>query len=303
MPHIPVMVSEVTSYLLWDYSGIYVDCTVGDGMHSRAILGIISSRGGSIVALDRDKRALSTAKMNLKDFGSGAVIKRSRFSEISDNISHDDGQLYSGFLFDLGLNNSRLEEFSSGFSYLVDVPLDMRMTENDDLTAKQIVNNWPERALADLIFHNSDERHSRKIARAIVKYRAKCPIETTFQLKDIIFSVVRGHYRLKSVARCFQALRIAVNDEIEELKKGLASAFELLLDHGRMVVISYHSIEDRIVKQFFRECRLRKKAGCDRYINVLTAKPLRPSQEECQANRAARSAKLRAAEVVVVSNG
>ncbi|MCP4632343.1 MAG: 16S rRNA (cytosine(1402)-N(4))-methyltransferase RsmH [candidate division Zixibacteria bacterium] len=300
MPHIPVMVSEVISYLIWDYSGKYLDCTVGDGMHSHAIMKLISSKCGSVLALDRDKRALKTAEMNLKEFGDNVVLKQSRFSEIETRISKNNNELYSGFLFDLGLNNSRLEESDAGFSYLKNGSLDMRMSQEDMITAGEIINNWPEKKLADLIYFNSDERLSRRIAKAIVIERSKSRIETTTQLKDIIFNVVKGPYRLKSVARCFQALRMTVNDEIEEIKKGLTTAFDYLLPGGRIVVLSYHSIEDRIVKNFFRDHRLTRKSGPGRFLQILTAKPVGPSREETKTNPAARSAKLRAAELAVV---
>jgi 16S rRNA (cytosine1402-N4)-methyltransferase len=253
-----------------------------------------------VLALDRDKRALKTAKMNLSEFGDNVILKQSRFSEIETLISKDNDKLFSGFLFDLGLNSSRLEESDSGFSYLHDGELDMRMSQEDEITACDIVNSWPEKKIADLIYNYSDERFSRKIARAIVNERDKNKIETTTQLKEIIFNVVRGPYRLKSVARCFQALRIVVNDEINELNQGLSSAYRHLHPGGRVVVISYHSIEDRITKNFFRDYRLTKKSGTGRYFNILTRKPVIPSREEIKKNPAARSAKLRAAELAVI---
>ena len=255
MPHIPVMVSEVISYLVWDYGGAYVDCTVGDGMHSRAILEKIYSSEGSVIALDRDDRALATARVNLEAFGDKVVIAKMRFSEIGSQLRMATSRLYSGFLFDLGLNSSRLLEPESGFSYLVDGCLDMRMSGEDKLTAADIINKWPEKDLADLFYQKSDEKYSRRIARALANSRKKTPISSTLQLKDIIMRAIPAPYRLKSVARCFQALRMTVNDEIDELMSGLMAAFELLVPHGRILVISYHSIEDRIVKHFFRQHR------------------------------------------------
>lgn len=303
MPHIPVMVAEVISYLIWDCSGKYVDCTVGDGMHGHTILDKIASRGGSLVGLDRDDRALMAAEKNLSHFGDRVVLKKMRFSEIFDKLVVDRRGSYSGFLFDLGLNYSRLEEPAAGFSYLIDGPLDMRMSREDGLTAAEIVNSWSEKELADLFYYSSDERHSRRIARAIVKSRAKGEIKTTFRLKEIIFGLVRGPHRLKSAARCFQSLRMAVNNEIEELEQGLSAVLEGLIPGGRLVVISYHSIEDRVVKTFLREHNPRRGYRGERGLNVLTGKPLKPTLEEQKANPAARSAKLRAAELIETADG
>lgn len=301
MGHIPVMKNEVIQYLLWDYSGTYVDCTLGDGMHSKAILKGITPQGGTVIGIDRDSRAISTAKSNLKEYKDRITIRKRRFSDLNSELSCGEKGTYHGFLFDLGLNSSRLCEPSSGFSYLEDGPLDMRMSPEEQLTASKLVNGLPEKELADLIYKYSDERHSRRIARAIVQVRQSKPIETTFQLRDIIFKVIKGPYRLKSVSRCFQALRISVNNEIEELLDGLSTSFRCLVNGGRLVVISYHSIEDRAVKNFIRERRLTKNPETGRFFKILTRKPVEPSLEEVDINPAARSAKLRAAELAVVN--
>ncbi|MBD3232090.1 MAG: 16S rRNA (cytosine(1402)-N(4))-methyltransferase RsmH [candidate division Zixibacteria bacterium] len=301
MGHVPVMKKEVIHYLIWDYSGTYVDCTLGDGMHSKAILKEITPQGGTVIGIDRDSRAISTAKSNLKDYMESIKICKRRFSDLSSELPCGDKGTYHGFLFDLGLNSSRLREPSSGFSYLEDGPLDMRMSPEERITASQLVNSLPEKELADLLYKYSDERHSRKIARAIVRARQSEPIETTFRLRDIIFKVIKGPYRLKSVSRCFQALRISVNNEIEELVDGLSTAFRCMLNGGRLVVISYHSIEDRIVKNFIRDRRLTKNSEAGRFFKILTPKPVQPLSDEVDINPAARSAKLRAAELVVVN--
>jgi len=303
MPHIPVMTTEVLEYLLWDYAGKYVDCTLGDGMHSKAILRIIGPHGGSILGLDRDPRALDSARSNLSNHINQVELALSTFGEMESKILDKKEKPYSGFLFDLGLNSSRLKNADDGFSYMIDGPLDMRMSPHDRLTAARIVNDFPEKQLADLLFRNSDERFSRKIAKAIAGYRQKNSIQTTYQLRDIIYGVVKGYQRLKSVARCFQALRIAVNNELEELKNGLPAAFMHLQSGGRLVVISYHSIEDRIVKGFLRDNRLPRRAAEGKYLKILTPKPVRPTADEQSVNPAARSARLRDAEMVIVSNG
>ncbi len=303
MAHNPVMVSEVIEYLLWDYSGVYVDCTVGDGMHTKAILEKIAPYGGKVIGMDRDPRAINIAKSILENYGDNLELKLSRFSDLELRLLEYKWARFSGFFFDLGLNTSRLEEAESGFSYKVDGPLDMRMSPKDTLTAAEIVNRWDEKRLADMFYFNSDEHYSRRIARAIVRYRNKSEIKTTFQLKEIIYKVVKPPYQLKSVARCFQALRIVVNGEMEELKAGLSAAHKYMIDNSRLVVIAYNSSEDRIVKNFIRQYKYNtNKSKFGRYFRVLTPKPIIPSKEEKYRNRASRSAKLRAAELVEVAD-
>jgi 16S rRNA (cytosine1402-N4)-methyltransferase len=278
--HEPVMTAEVVE-LLGDRRTV-VDMTVGSGGHAAALLGAGVSR---LVGVDRDPEALALAGGRLGAFGERVRLVAARFSEVDEDVV---GGPADGVLFDLGVSSMQLDRPERGFGYRVDGPLDMRMGEGSGEagpSAADLVNGLPERDLADLIYRLGEERRSRRIAAAIVRHR---PVRTTDQLTGIVVSAVGKRPGGPHPARrTFQALRIAVNRELEELTAALPPAAGLLGPGGRVVVISYHSLEDRIVKRAFRD---------DDRLDVLTKKPLVASAAERAGNPRSRSAKLRAAE-------
>ncbi len=274
--HEPVMAAEVVE-LLADRA-LVVDMTIGAGGHAAAMLDAGVRR---ILGVDRDPDAVRQAAARLAGYGDRVRILPMRFSEVDEDVVGDPAD---GVLFDLGVSSMQLDRTERGFSYRRDSPLDMRMGDEGP-TAAELVNGLPERELADLIYRLGDERRSRRIAHAIV---ARRPIHTTDELAGVIVSTVgRRPGGPHPARRTFQALRIAVNRELEELTAALPHAAGLLGPGGRVVVISYHSLEDGAVKRAFRE---------DARLRVLTRKPLVPSPEEVGRNPRARSAKLRAAE-------
>jgi 16S rRNA (cytosine1402-N4)-methyltransferase len=278
--HEPVMTAEVVEFL--GGRRTVVDMTVGSGGHAAALLQAGVSR---VIGIDRDPEALALADGRLMAFGDRVRLVAARFSEVDEEVV---GGPADGVLFDLGVSSMQLDRPERGFGYRVDGPLDMRMGEGSRVvgpTAADLVNGLPERDLADLIYRFGEEPRSRRIAAAIVRHR---PVRTTDQLTGIVVSAVGKRPGGPHPARrTFQALRIAVNRELEELTAALPPAAGLLGPGGRVVVISYHSLEDRIVKRAFRD---------DDRLDILTKKPLVASAAERAGNPRARSAKLRAAE-------
>ncbi len=278
------MVAEVVDFLLAGGSGTgrsVADMTVGAGGHAEALL---EAGVGRVIGFDRDEEALRIARERLARFGDRFTAVHRRFSQVGE--AEATGPLH-GVLFDLGVSSMQLDEPARGFGYRVDGPLDMRMGASD-VTAADLVNDLPEHELADLLFEFGQEHRSRRIARAIVRARDRARIETTDQLAGVVVGAVgRRPGGPHPARRSFQALRIAVNRELEELAASLPRAVGLLGPGGRVVVLSYHSLEDGIVKRAFRD---------DDRVRVLTKKPLTPSPEETARNPRARSAKLRAAE-------
>jgi 16S rRNA (cytosine1402-N4)-methyltransferase len=285
-PHEPAMVAEVVDLLVAGRSGTggrVADMTVGAGGHAEALL---QAGVGRVIGFDRDPQALHIARERLARYGDRFTAVHRRFSQVGE--AEATGPL-QGVLFDLGVSSMQLDEPARGFGYRVDGPLDMRMG-GSDVTAADLVNDLPESALADLLFEYGQEHRSRRIAAAIVRARQRARIETTDQLAGVIVGAVGPRPGGPHPARrTFQALRIAVNRELEELAASLPRAVGLLGPGGRVVVLSYHSLEDGIVKRAFRE---------DDRLRVLTKKPIRPTPEETARNPRARSAKLRAAELV-----
>ncbi|MEK6581822.1 MAG: 16S rRNA (cytosine(1402)-N(4))-methyltransferase RsmH [Nitrospirota bacterium] len=284
--HLPVMLREVIVLLKPESGGIYVDATVGLGGHSEEILKHIGS--GMLIGIDRDDEALNMARSRLAD--NRVVLKKGIFSEVGRLVAETGVTEVDGILFDIGTSMFHLKTAERGFSFLSEEPLDMRMDRSQDLTAAYIVNRYSEKDIDRILWEYGEERLSRKIARAIVDCRAKKKIGTCAELSDIVCSVYKGRGKLHPATKTFQALRIAVNDEMNELKKGLDASLGILKSGGRLCVISYHSLEDRIVKNFIRD---NQKLGV---FNVLTKKPLVPAYEEVRLNPSARSAKLRGAE-------
>jgi 16S rRNA (cytosine1402-N4)-methyltransferase len=275
------MVEEVVQLLAG--ADVVVDMTLGAGGHAEALL---DAGVAEIVGVDRDPEALAIATERLRRFGDRVRVVQGRFSEVDED---DVGGPAGGMLFDLGVSSMQLDEAARGFSFREDAPLDMRMAgaSADEPSAADLVNGLSERELADVIFHYGDERRSRRIAAAIVRKR---PITTTDQLAGVVVGAVgRRPGGPHPARRTFQALRIAVNRELEELAASLPHATGLLVPGGRVVVISYHSLEDGIVKRAFRD---------DPGFRALTKKPVVATDEEVDANPRARSAKLRAAERV-----
>jgi 16S rRNA (cytosine1402-N4)-methyltransferase len=279
--HVSVLVAEVVDVMRGAEE--VIDMTVGAGGHAEALL---ESGVGRVIGVDRDPDALAAAAERLARFRDRFTPVQARFSEVPRIVDEASLRAVEGTLFDLGVSSLHLDRPDRGFSYRTEGPLDMRM-EPEGPTAADLVNRLPEEELARIIFQHGEERASRRIARAIVRAREREPIETTVQLARIVAAAAPGRRRGPHPARrTFQALRIAVNEEVEELTASLPQAVGLLASDGRIAAVSYHSIEDRIVKRAF--------LGDDR-LEVLTKKPVRPSEGEMRRNRRARSAKLRAA--------
>lgn len=288
--HQPVLLDEVLHYLEPQPGGFYVDATVGGGGHAAAVLER-STPGGRLLGLDRDPEALSLAHKRLAAYGDRVRFRAGSFAELPRYLDEIGQARVSGVLADLGLSSMQIGDAVRGFSFSQQGPLDMRFDRSAGTTAGELVNRLGERELADLIFEYGEERKSRAIARRIV---AKRPLETTADLRRVVHSVLRPARRggIDPATRTFQALRIAVNQELDALDAFLQGAARRLEPGGRLVVISYHSLEDRAVKWTFRQ----KKSGELEHFRVLTPKPVRPSEAEVARNRRARSAKLRALE-------
>ncbi len=283
-----VMVREALEFLNVRPDGTYIDATVGIGGHAEEILKLL--RQGRLLAIDRDPAALTVARRRLAAFEEKVIVLEGNFAEIDALHAANSLPPADGILADLGMSSLQVDDAARGFSFTLPGPLDMRMDPTTDITAEELVNRSRERDLADLIFRLGEERHSRRIARAIVKAR---PIRTTTELAQVVTRAIpsrAGLHQIHPATRTFMALRLLVNRELENLEAFLSKALAVLAPHGRLVMISFHSLEDRLVKRAF--------AGWHREgrVRVLTRKMLRPSEEETGANPRARSAKLRAAE-------
>ena len=287
------MVKEVLAWLQPRPGGIYVDGTAGDAGHSWAILEA-SSPDGRLIGLDRDVAAAAEATQRLLPFGARAMVRQVNYRDADRVIDYVGVRGLHGAVLDLGVSSSQLDTAARGFSFMSEGPLDMRMDRREPQTAGDLVNCLPETELARLLFDYGEERYARRIARAIVRRRARGPFLTTQDLVEVIRGAVPPfslHGRLHCATRTFQALRIAANRELEDLGPALRMLAGLLLPGGRLVVLSYHSLEDRIVKHTFRELGA-PSAGMAEFV-VLTKRPLTPSAEERVENPRARSAKLR----------
>ena len=293
--HIPVMLNEVIKYLNPQDDKVYVDATFGNGGYTTAILEAANCK---VIAIDRDPTVLSRVEQIKEKYGSRFEFVAGRFGNIKDIIE----EKVDGFVFDIGVSSMQLDDATRGFSFSKEAPLDMRMSLSG-ITAADIVNNTEEDELADIIYTYSEEKKSRQIARKIVEYRKQKPIETTTELAEIIYSIIHKNFgQINPATRTFQALRIAVNEELQELKNGLEAATDLLKPEGRLVVVDFHSLEDRIVKKFFNE-KSGKTMGVSRYMPQIktktdtifdvVSKAICPTDAECEQNNRARSAKLR----------
>lgn len=302
--HEPVMLEECISALQVQRGGRYVDCTVGGGGHAAAILEE-SSPGGRLIGIDADPHAIRVARGKLKPYGKDAILVNENFKYLENICTRHGFSPVNGVLFDLGMSSLQLEEAGRGFSFRQDSPLDMRFSDRQDLTAADIVNTYPEVELAQLLHRYGEEQRNRQIARCIVEKR---PLETTQELARVVEQAVGGtRGRIHPATKTFQALRIAVNHELENLELALEQAVNLLGNGGRIVVISFHSLEDRLVKGFFRReaqwciCPPGMPAcicGHTPRLKVLSKKVFRPSPVEVQTNPRSRSARMRVAECI-----
>lgn len=299
--HTPVLLNESLEYLVSDPSGVYVDATLGGGGHTEALL-LRLSPAGKVVALDQDDDAIAEATKRLTTFAGRVVMRRANFGDMAADLMSLGIAHVDGILLDLGVSSHQLDNVSRGFSFRGDDRLDMRMDRRSGRSAYDVVNDTDEPELARILWEYGEERRSRQIARAIVRQR---PVETTTQLARVIESLTPGPMATKSLARVFQAIRIEVNQELEQLRRCLADSPALLKQGGRMVVISYHSLEDRIVKEFIRDAAADRIPSGSKYLpdeprtptlRPLTKRPIVASAEEEKLNPRARSAKLRAAE-------
>lgn len=298
--HEPVLVDEVLQALAPRPAGRYIDATLGLGGHARALLEA-SAPNGRVLGIDKDRSMLEQAVKRLDGFGERLVPVLGDFAEVGQ-LAREQGFVgVDGVLMDLGVSSPQIDDPTRGFSFQAGGPLDMRMSQDARLMASDIVNDWPEAEISRILWEYGEERYARRIARAICEAR---PIANTRDLADLVARVIGRRGRIDPATRTFQALRIAVNDELGALERALPQVLDLLAVGGRMVVIAFHSLEDRIVKQFMRReasdcvCPPRlPMCVCDHHATLrpLTKKPIRPSSEEVARNRRSRSARLRSA--------
>ncbi len=292
--HIPVLVEEISFWLNPLPGGVYVDCTVGLGGTSLKLLEK-SGENAHIIGLDRDYQAVAIAKKTLSEYESSVNILHGNFSHIKDFVQNSGYEKVDGVVFDLGVSSMQLDQSERGFSFSLNGPLDMRMDQTQKVTAADLVNHLQEKELADVIFAYGEERYSRRIARAIVQARHAGLIQTTQALVSVLEGALPYAYkkgRLHFATRTFQALRIRVNRELDLLEPALRDAVDLLKEGGRVCVVAFHSLEDRIVKHTFRSMAKREHPR----VALLVKKPVIPSVLEIKKNPRARSAKLRVAE-------
>lgn len=303
--HVPVLLDESIELLDVRPGGRYLDATAGSGGHSEALLRA-SAPDGQVLAIDRDPDALARSQKRLAPWAGRYRLEYGNFADMATIAKQAGMDGFDGVLADLGVSSEQLDTASRGFSFSEDGPLDMRMDPAAGETAAELVERLSEAELADLLWTYGEERHARRIARRIVKARREAPLTTTAQLADVVRRGSGGRRSGQDPAtRSFQALRIAVNAELDSLERGLAEALSLLREGGRMAAIAFHSLEDRIVKRFFRAHAVKEEslqAGGVRQVfespamRIITRRPVTPGEDEIARNPRARSAKLRVAE-------
>ncbi len=305
--HVPVLEHEVVEFLGPRPGDVFVDATIGDGGHALALVEKMGAEG-CLIGLDRDRKALERAGKRLQPLGGKVILRQANFSQLREILEELRLDAVDAFLFDLGVSSLQLEEAERGFSYRQTAKLDMRMDTDRELDAWKVVNRYEERELARIIREYGEERWASRIAWRIAVERKRAPIDTTDRLVEIVKDAIPAAARRKGghpARRTFQALRLEVNGELGNIEQALPQAVRFLKKGGRIAVISYHSLEDRIVKRFFTEhgspCRCSPEAGgcnCDaeEALRIITRKPVVPSANEVEANPRARSAKLRVAE-------
>jgi len=311
--HVTVLKEEAVEGLNVREDGVYVDCTLGGAGHSEAIAAKLTPPEGRLFALDQDDRALASARERLAPYRDAVTLVKSNFRHLESVLREagvplaDGKPQVDGILFDLGVSSPQLDEADRGFSYNHDAELDMRMDRQQELDAKQIVNEWEEREIARIIRDYGEEKFARQIARRIAEARAKAPIETTGELVEIVKSAIPAAARRTGphpAKRTFQAIRIAVNDELEAFREALLQAIDCLKPGGRIAVITFHSLEDRICKETFAKEVPKNMSPPGFPVEIMSEgrlkltprKPVLPSERELEANPRARSAKLRIAE-------
>ncbi len=290
--HIPVMLQEVMTLLRCEPGRIYVDATLGSGGHAEEILKR-TEPDGRVIGIEWDGRAIEEATRRLQSFGRRVIVFRENYCHLPEILQSAGIDWVDGILLDLGLSSLQLEEKERGFSFRDEGPLDMRMDQRERHTAADLVNGLPSTELERILLEYGEERWARRIARAIVLEREREPIQTTRALSRIVYGAIPKRYhsrRIDPATRTFQALRMKVNRELENLKEMLESGWKVLRKGGRICILAFHSLEDRMVKEAFR--RLEREGE----MRILTKRPLRPSEEEVRKNPRARSAKLRGAE-------
>lgn len=307
--HYSVLLNETVDSLNIKPDGVYVDCTLGGAGHSNLIASRLSEKG-RLIGIDRDEFALGKAKERLAKYGDRVILLHTNFVDGAEKIKEAGFDRIDGVVADLGVSSFQLDDATRGFSYMQDAPLDMRMDRTEEFTAYDVVNSYSERELAKIIDMYGEERYASSIARKIVKYRETKPIETTNELSDIIKSGIPAKNKIDGphpAKRTFQAIRIEVNGELDIISDTINNFFPMLNSEGRMAIITFHSLEDRIVKHTFLEktvgctcppdfpvCVCGKKAEG----RVITKKPILPSDEELEENPRSRSAKLRVLEKI-----
>ena len=306
--HISVLLNESVDALNINPDGVYADATLGGGGHSELILKSLSEKGLHI-GIDRDREAIEAAKKRLGCF-SNIIYENDNYKNIKNILLRNGIDGLDGAIMDLGVSSYQLDNKDRGFSYMQDAPLDMRMSTSDTLTAYQVINTYSENALSDIFFSYGEEKFSRKIAAEIIKRRSISPIETTGELASLVSDVIpkktvqKGSHPAK---RVFQAVRIEVNDELSDLKQSVLDFFDVLHPGARLAIITFHSLEDRIVKQTFKE--LAQGCTCPKSFpvcvcnnkpkgTIISKKAILPSEEESESNSRSRSAKLRIIEKI-----
>ena len=302
--HNPVLANTVCGFLINDPNGIYFDGTIGGGGHAKVIINNLKSKG-KLIGVDVDTEALKYAEKSLGESGNRLILKKGSYSDIIEILKEENIENLNGILLDLGISSYQIDNDNRGFSYSHDGPLDMRMDDSLKTDAADVINEYNRRELTEIFKKYGEEKYASSISGIIVREREKKPIKTTYGLKSIIEKKIHGKYTVKSLSRIFQALRIEVNNELENLEKFLKCFTEILVPGGRAVIISYHSLEDRLVKRYFRYYAKRCicppgfpvcVCGKEETIRILTKKPVIPSADEIKSNPRARSAKLRAME-------
>ena len=287
LKHHPVMVDEILCYSAPEKLKTYVDCTFGQGGYSKKIL---EKTNCNIIAIDRDKDAIEHAKLLKKKYPKNFIFCVDNFSRLDQVLKNNDIKKIDGLIFDLGISNTQLNNPTRGFSFSNNGPLDMRMDiENLDLTAQKIINEFDQHNLSDIFYYYGEEKNSRQIARKIIEFRKKKEISTTFELVELI-KKVKSYKKKHPATRVFQALRIFINDELNELDITLKKSLLFLKKNGKIITVAFHSLEDKVIKNFFS----RNKG----LLKILTKKPITPNETEIKINPRSRSARMRVAEIL-----
>jgi len=309
-PHKPVLLEETVSALVTDKSGIYIDCTIGFSGHSFAILQKINKKG-KLFGIDYDPYALEYSKNRLSELDRTYELFLSNYTEFRSLIKTKNIKEVNGILFDLGISSYQVDSGYKGLSYRIDSQLDMRLDPNSNKSINEILNNLDDNELANLIYNNSEEKNSRKIAKSInIKY-SNDALKTNLDLVEAIQMVTPKRFLNKTLSRVFQAFRIVINNEFENIFKSVVDAIEVLKPGGRLAVITFHSIEDRLIKNIFKSFARGDKSylqnigynltiKCEKSIKILTKKPISPNRDEILANKRSRSAKLRIIEKLII---